>query len=105
MAPKGDLVVSLTGLSDLASGLRSIKARMDDTGQVDRALWNGELGSSKALDALDHFMSGWKDGRKEIDGGIDSVVKMAEVIVDQLTKTDEDLKNALLRNQKSGGKP
>ena len=49
-------------------------------------------------------MNGWKDGRKEIDGGLDSVIKMAEGIVDQLTKTDEDLKKALLKNQKGSGK-
>jgi archaellum component FlaC len=99
MSPKGDLVVSLTGLSDLASELTSIKSRMDDTGQVDRALGHGELGSDKALDALGHFMNGWKDGRKQIDGGLDSVAKMAQGIVDQLTKTDEDLKNALAKHE------
>jgi hypothetical protein len=99
MTSKGDLSVSLIGLSDLATGLRSIKKRMDDTGQVDRALGSGELGSGKAQDALDDFMHGWRDGRKEIDGGIDSVVKMADAVVDQLTKTDQDLKNALLKHQ------
>ena len=48
---KGDLVLSLAGLGALAGQLRSIKERMDDTGQVDRKLGNGELGSSAAFDA------------------------------------------------------
>src|SRR5690348_2280534 len=102
MSSKGDLVVSLSGLSDLASGLRSIKRRMDDTGQVDRALGHGELGAANTTDALNQFMSGWSDGRKEIGAGIDNVAKMADVIVDQLTKVDEELKEALQQHQ--GGK-
>lgn len=40
-------------------------------------------------------MGGWKDGRKEIGQGIDSVAKMAADIVQQFTKTDEDLRKAL----------
>jgi len=104
MSSKGDLAISLVGLSDLATGLRSIKKRMDDTGQVDRALGHGELGSGKALDALNDFMHGWRDGRKEIDSGLESVAGMADSVVDQLTKTDQDLKNALLKHE-DGGKP
>lgn len=99
MGSKGDLTLSLIGLSDLAHDLRSIKQRMDDTGQVDRALGHGELGSTKAWDALDGFMHGWRDGRKEIDGGLESVAKMAQSVVDEITKTDEELKNALLKHE------
>ncbi|WP_329135377.1 hypothetical protein OG552_21610 [Streptomyces sp. NBC_01476] len=102
MSSKGDLTVSLIGLSDLATGLRSIKKRMDDTGQVDRTLGHGELGSGAAQDALDGFLHGWRDGRKEIDGGIDSVVKMADAVVEKLTRTDQDLKDALLKHQGDG---
>lgn len=105
MASRGDLVVSLTGLSDLAAGLRSIKTRMDDTGQVDRALGGGELGSGKAQGALEDFMHGWKDGRKEIDGGLDSVSKMADGIVEGFTKADHELASALekARHERHGG--
>ncbi len=104
--PKGDLVLSLAGLETLAGQLRSIKKRMDDTGQVDRKLGHGELGSSAAFDALEGFMDGWKDGRKEIDAGIDGVAKMAQEIVDKMTKLDADLRNALREHQKgaTGGK-
>ncbi|MBD0738565.1 MULTISPECIES: hypothetical protein [unclassified Streptomyces] len=104
MSAKGDLTISLIGLSDLATGLRSVKTRMDDTGQVDRALGNGELGSSRAHDALDGFMHGWKDGRKEIDSGLESVAKMAQAVVDEITKTDQELKDALAKHE-GGGQP
>lgn len=104
MASKGDLAVSLSGLSDLAGDLRSIKTRMNDTGQVDRTLGHGEMGSSQALDALDGFMNGWRDGRKEIGGGIDTLAKMADGIVEQLVKTDQDLKNGLLKAEGGGKK-
>ncbi|QKW06513.1 hypothetical protein HUT18_08960 [Streptomyces sp. NA04227] len=101
---KGDLVLSLAGLGDLADLLRSIKKRMDDTGQVDRKLGNGELGSSSAFDAMDDFMSGWKDGRKEIDAGVDGVAQMAQDIVDEITKLDLELRNALLKHENKEGK-
>ncbi|MFJ9708592.1 hypothetical protein [Streptomyces sp. NPDC101234] len=99
---KGDLVLSLAGLDDLAGQLRSIKQRMDDTGQVDRKLGNGELGSSAAFDAMEDFMHGWKDGRKEIDVGLENVAKMAQGIVDQMTKLDADLRNELRKHEKEG---
>lgn len=99
---KGDLVLSLAGLDALAVQLRSIKKRMDDTGQVDRKLGNGELGSSSAFDAMEGFMDGWKDGRKEIDVGIDNVAKMSQDIVDKMTKLDVDLRNALRKHEKEG---
>ncbi|MFI1096192.1 hypothetical protein [Streptomyces sp. NPDC020917] len=105
MGSKGDLTLSLIGLSDLADELRSIKQRMDDTGQVDRALGHGELGSSEALDALDGFLHGWRDGRKEIDRGIDNVAEMAQTVVDQLTKTDGDLAKALADHEQQRKSP
>ncbi|MFG3017935.1 hypothetical protein ACGFZQ_05185 [Streptomyces sp. NPDC048254] len=99
---KGDLALSLAGLDDLAGQLRSIKQRMDDTGQVDRKLGNGELGSSAAFDAMEDFMHGWKDGRKEIDVGLENVAKMAQEIVDKMTKLDVDLRNAVRKHEKEG---
>lgn len=104
MSAKGDLTLSLFGLSDLATGLRSVKQRMDDTGRIDRTLGHGEMGSDRALDALDGFMHGWKDGRKEIDSGLESVAKMAQAVVDQITKTDQDLKDALAKHEGGGRK-
>ena len=104
MSSKGDLAVSLAGLSDLATQLKSIKDRMNDTGQVDRYLGNGDLGNNDAHGALTGFMHGWRDGRKEINGGLDSVSGMAQSVVEELTKTDEDLKNELLKHT-GGGQP
>jgi archaellum component FlaC len=99
---KGDLVLSLAGLDALAGQLRSIKKRMEDAGQVDRKLGHGELGSSSAFDAMEDFMDGWKDGRKEIDVGVDGVAKMAQEIVDKMTKLDVDLRKALSEHEKEG---
>ncbi|MFI0905590.1 hypothetical protein ACH4TE_18910 [Streptomyces sioyaensis] len=97
---KGDLVLSLTGLDDLATELRSIKKRMDDTGRFDRELGQGEMGDSRALDALQSFVDGWKDGRKEINEGLDGVAKHAREIVDRFTQQDVKLKNALDKGKK-----
>lgn len=100
----GDLVLSLAGLDTLAGQLRSVKKRMDDTGQVDRKLGHGELGSSAAYDAMEDFMRGWKDGRKEIDAGLDGVAKMAQEIVDKMTELDVQLRNALRNHEKEGNR-
>jgi hypothetical protein len=97
-----DLVLSLAGLDTLAVQLRSIKKRMDDTGQVDRKLGHGELGSSPAFNAMEDFMRGWKDGRQEIDVGLNNVAKMAQEIVDKMTTLDVDLRNALREHEKEG---
>ncbi|MGW0731579.1 hypothetical protein [Streptomyces sp. NPDC002851] len=97
---KGDLVLSLTGLDDLAGELRSIKKRMDDTGRFERELGQGEIGDSRAFDALQNFVDGWKDGRKEIDAGLEGVSKQAQEIVDKFTEQDVKLKNALEKDKK-----
>ncbi|NUP74077.1 MAG: hypothetical protein HOQ07_05420, partial [Sinomonas sp.] len=76
--------------------------RKVDTGQVDRKLGVGELGSGTAFDAMEGFMDGWKDGRKEIDVGIDNVAKMAQEIVDKMTKLDVDLRNAVRKHEEGG---
>ncbi|MFB7493944.1 hypothetical protein ACFC09_04425 [Streptomyces sp. NPDC056161] len=99
---KGDLVLSLAGLDTLAGRLRSIKKRMDDTRHVDRKLGDGELGSSSAFDAMEAFMDGWKDGREEIDAGLDNVAKSAQEIVDKMTKLDDELRKALREHKKEG---
>ncbi|MGW7488460.1 hypothetical protein [Streptomyces sp. NPDC054786] len=97
---KGDLVLSLTGLADLAGELRSIKKRMDDTGRFEHELGQGEIGSSRAFDALQNFVDGWKDGRKEINAGLEGVSKQAQEIVDKFTEQDVKLKNALNKDKK-----
>lgn len=100
MGSEGKLAISLTGLDHLAGQLRSIKRRMDDTGNFKRELGHDELGASRAFDALQEFLDGWKDGRKEIDNGIDAAAKQAEAIVEKFTKLDLDLKNQLEKGRK-----
>lgn len=105
MSSKGDLAVSLAGLSDLAADLESIKDRVKDTGRVNRTLGHGELGPGPAEAALDDFVRGWKDGRTEIEAGLDSVSKMARRVVEELTKRDEELAAELRKHQSEGGNP
>ncbi|MFI9030634.1 hypothetical protein [Streptomyces sp. NPDC053560] len=100
MGSEGKLAISLAGLGHLASQLRSIKRRMDDTGNFKRQLGHDELGASRAFDALQGFLDGWKDGRKEIDNGVDAVAKQAGEIVEKFTKLDLDLKNQLEKGRK-----
>jgi hypothetical protein len=95
MAPKGDLVVDLIGLSDYAGQLDSIKQRMTDTGRVDRVLGDAGLAHPAARGALDDFMTGWRDGRKEIEEGLSSVAGMARKVIEEIAKRDSDLANDL----------
>jgi hypothetical protein len=101
MSSKADLAVDLAGLQKVADDLNAIKNQMEDFGHTDKdSLSDNELADGKVQGALDDFAGGWRDGRKEIADGVDSVAKMASKVVEELTKKDEELKNELI---KAGG--
>jgi conjugal transfer/entry exclusion protein len=101
MSSKADLAVDLAGLQKIADDLNTVKNQMNDFGSTDKdSLSDSEIADSKVKGALDDFAGGWRDGRKEIAGGIDSVAKMAAKVVEELTKKDEELRNELI---KAGG--
>lgn len=96
------LKVDLNGLEQFASTLEGIRTTLDGT----RNLFNShaaDLGSGKVADALDGFDSNWKDGRKEIDGQLQGLSKLADGAVKELRRTDGKLQSELAKSTRTEG--
>lgn len=89
-----DLVVDSDALATFGAQLESIRTRMnaarDWTHQYD-----GQLGDKEVDDALHSFASGWKDGRKEIDGSLKALSDMLANSAENFRQLDVDLKKPL----------
>ncbi|WP_344659474.1 hypothetical protein [Catenulispora subtropica] len=89
-----DLVVDADALEAFGGQLESIRSRMnaarDWTHQYD-----GQMGAAEVEDALHSFSSGWRDGRKEIDGSLKALSDMLTNSAQTFRQTDVDLKKPL----------
>jgi len=89
-----DLAVDVDALETFGGQLESIRSRMnaarDWTHQYD-----GQMGASQVEDALHSFASGWKDGRKEIDGSLQALSEMLTNTAQNFRQTDQDLAKPL----------
>lgn len=98
------LKVDLDGLEQFASTLENVRKTMDGTRKLFDS-YTGDLGSSKVADALDDFDSNWHDGRKEINGQLQGLAKMADGAVKSLRQTDAKLGTELAKStHHEGGK-
>jgi hypothetical protein len=94
-----DLKVDLDGLEQFAAQVKSIRDRMNGTrSMVDS--YRDDLGSGHLADALDDFVHNWKDGRKQIDGHLEGLAKMAEHAVQEIRKADRKLADELKQGTK-----
>ena len=67
-----DLYVDVDALTELARQLEAVKAALAATkGDVDA--YDARLGSDRIEGALDDFVSGWRDGRRQLMEGIDGL--------------------------------
>lgn len=67
-----DLYVDVDALTQLARQLESVKAAL--TAAKDEVnSYDARLGSARIENALDDFVSGWRDGRKQLIEGIDGL--------------------------------
>ena len=97
------LAVDLGGLEDFARNLDGIRTTMDGTRKLFDA-YEAKVGSEKVAGALHDFEHNWKDGRKEIDGQLQGLSKMANTAVTQIKKADKDLADQLAKSEKGEGK-
>jgi hypothetical protein len=97
------LAVDLTGLEDFARNLDAVRSTMNGTRKLFES-YEAKLGSGKVADALDSFEHNWKDGRKEIDGQLEGLGKMADTAVEQIKKADKDLADQLAKSTGGDGK-
>lgn len=94
-----DLVVDLVGLQKVGDDLEKVKSDMEHFSNIDEhSVSERAIADDKVRGALNDFQDGWRDGRKEIAGGIDSVSKMAKKTVETFEKKDKDLADELVKN-------
>lgn len=87
-----DLYLKTTELKLMSLRLEAIAANLNGTQHdIDQA--RGYLGSGELAGALDHFVSGWRDGRKRIVESTGALAKMASDTVENFISTDAALKN------------
>ncbi|MEU6848540.1 hypothetical protein ABZ901_01165 [Actinacidiphila alni] len=96
------LAVDLTGLEDFARTLESVRTTMNGTRKLFDS-YEAKLGSDKVSGALDSFEHNWKDGRKEIDGQLEGLSKMAHTAVSEIQKADKDLADQLAKSADGDG--
>lgn len=96
------LKVDLGGLEDFASNLDAVRTTMNGTRKLFES-YEAKLGSGKVADALDSFEHNWKDGRKEIDGHLEGLAKMANTAVREIRKADKQLADDLAKAAKGEG--
>jgi conjugal transfer/entry exclusion protein len=97
------LAVDLNGLEDFAHNLDTVRTTMNGTRKLFDA-YEAKLGSAKVADALHSFEHNWTDGRKEIDGHLEGLTKMANDVVREIRKQDKELADELQKSAKGGGK-
>ena len=67
-----DLYVDVDALAELARQLEAVKAALEAT-KRDVNAYDARLGSERIEGALDDFVSGWRDGRRQLIEGIDGL--------------------------------
>ncbi len=67
-----DLYVDVDALAELARQLEAVRAALEHTKDSINA-YDARLGSDRIADALDDFVSGWRDGRRQLIEGIDGL--------------------------------
>ena len=67
-----DLYVDVDALTELARQLKAVRAALEHTKDSVNA-YDAHLGSDRIESALDDFVSGWRDGRRQLIEGIDGL--------------------------------
>ena len=88
-----DLQVDVDALDRFGGQLESIRTRMNAAREWTHH-YDGQMGAKEVEDALHDFASGWKDGRKEIDGSLKALSDMLKNSADNFRKMDQGLADA-----------
>jgi uncharacterized protein YukE len=93
-ADVGTFAVTPSALLELARGVSSIRAQLDATRDVVDEV-SSALGSPAVAAALEHFVSGWRDGRKQISTEVGALSDMLAQAADAYADTDTSLAAAI----------
>src|SRR5689334_22831698 len=92
--PMPDLRVDLGALEDFGGRLSRIAQRLDASRSTIDS-YDSDYGTSQVCDAMHHFESHWRDGRKHVESTAKSLSAMATEAVKTFRKVDGDLANGL----------
>jgi hypothetical protein len=85
-----EIYCDLDAMDAIGAQLSSIHAALDDVGdRVD--VYDARLGSSRIDDAIDGFVNGWKDGRKEIREGVAVASANVKKAAESYKQTEDEL--------------
>ena len=88
-----ELYCDLDAMDELKRQLQGIHAALDDVGdRVD--VWDLRLGSGRLEQAIDDFISGWRDGRKQIRSGIEEAAGKVDGAVEAYQELEARLSAA-----------
>ena len=93
------LYVDVDALTELARQLEAVKAALARA-EANVDAYDARLGSKRIEGALDDFVSGWRDGRRQLISGIDGLRARIEGAIE--TYRDQE---AALSAAAGGGRP
>jgi hypothetical protein len=81
-------------LLELAQGVSTIRSQLEATPDLVSDL-SAALGSSEVAGALHHFVSGWRDGRKQISTEVGALSDMLSQASEAYYSTDSAIATAI----------
>lgn len=81
-------------LADLAARVADVQAYLDGTRDLVDDV-SAALGSDVVASALDHFVSGWRDGRKQISTEVGALSQMIGQAANVYADTDNSLASSI----------
>jgi hypothetical protein len=97
-ADVGTFTVTPEALVDLAARISAVRDQLDATRDLVDDV-SGALGSASLASALEHFVSGWRDGRKQVSTEVGA---LSDMFV-QAAGVYSDTENALASAIPAGG--
>jgi hypothetical protein len=88
------IAVTPSELLELAQGGATIRAHLEATPELVSDL-SSALGSPDVADALRHFASGWRDGRKQISTEVGALSDMLSQAAEAYYSTDSSIASAI----------
>jgi ABC-type transporter Mla subunit MlaD len=96
------IAIPLTELSEFAPQLRAVKEYMNRTGDT-FGHYHDAMGDQRVVDALEDFVSGWKDGRGDISDQLTGLADMADTVITTVNEFEAELERSLTEGGGEGG--
>jgi hypothetical protein len=103
-AAAGGFAVRPDELLGLAQGVAFVRADLEATRELAHDL-AGATGSAELSHALEHFVAGWRDGRRQISTEIGALSDMLAQAAAAYTDTEDGIADAMAASGAGDGTP